>query len=311
MASNPRTFSDVKGSGDRGPREFKTHIVKSEGAIMKVASSDVISTHQTNSIKNVAALIRENDVRRIPVIDAGTNRLEGIVAAIDILDFLGGGDKYNIIEKDYGGNFLAAINSPVKKIMRPATYLDVNASIDDAVGIMLDKRTSCIPIVDSGKSMKVVGLVSERDVLPEANDFGVKVKDVMQKNVITSSKGMAISDVSKVMVRSRLRRLPVVEDDKLLGVVTVLDVLGFLGMGSFKGVNAEENLDTKVEEIMESNVISVGSDDDLGVVCGMVRDTGYGGFPVAGDDNLYGIVTITDVLRWVYRSGRGVPEKMS
>jgi len=300
MANNPRTFSDAKGSRDRGPREFKSHRQESEGSIMKVASTSVIATHPTNSIKNVAALMSENDVRRLPVIDAGTQRLEGLVAAIDILDFLGGGDKYNIIEKDYQGNFLAAINSPVNKIMRPALFIERKSSVEDAAEIMSGKRTSCIPVVDDGRGMTVIGLVTERDILPKADDFGVKVKDVMRKDVIASSRGMMISDVAKVMVRSGLRRLPVVEDDKLVGIVTVLDVLGFLGRGSFKGVDADENMSTRVDEVMERNVITVKPGDDLGLVCKLVHETGYGGFPVSDGGRLSGIVTTTDVLKWVY-----------
>ena len=300
MVLNPRKFSDTKGSRDRGSREFKAHFVSKEGSLMKVASSKVIATHPMNSIKNVAALMKDSDVRRLPVIDAGKNRLEGIVAAIDILDFLGGGDKYNIIEKDFHGNFLSAINSPVNKIMRPAMFLDSQSSVDDAVEIMIGKRSSCITIVENAKTMRVVGLVTERDLLPKAEDFGVKVGDVMQKNVITATKGMMLSDVSKVMVRSRLRRLPVIEDEKLVGIITVLDVLGFLEKGNFNSVNAEENLSVRTGSLMEKTIVSVSIGDDLGLVCKLVNETGYGGFPVAEDGKLLGIVTITDVLRHVY-----------
>jgi len=248
--------------------------------------------------------MKDSDVRRVPVIDAGTSRLEGMVAAIDILDFLGGGDKYNIIERDYYGNFLAAINSPVKKIMMPALYLERRSSVADAADIVVGKRTSCIPIVDGARNMKVIGLVTERDLLPTAEDFGVRVRDVMRGDVITSSRGMMISDVSKIMVRNRLRRLPVIEDEKLVGVVTVLDVLGFLSRGNFKGVDAEENLSVRVEGVMEGNVVTVRPHDDLGVVCRLVRETGYGGFPVSEGGKLEGIVTTTDVLRWVYSQKR-------
>jgi len=301
MVNNPRTFSDVGGARDRGAREFKAHFVEREGSIMKVASKDVIVTHSTTPIRTVAALMRDNDVRRVPVIDAGSSRLEGIVAAIDILDFLGGGDKYNIIEKDYKGNFLAAINCPVGKIMWPAQYLSKKSDIEDVVDIMVNKKSSCIPVVEDEKSMKVIGLVSERDVLPESNDFGVLVRDVMSRNVINATPGMMISDVSKVMVRSRLRRLPVIEDEKLVGVVTALDVLGFLEKGNFKGVSAEENLSVRVSEVMEKVVTSVKPSDDLGLVCKLVKETGLGGFPVAEEDRLKGIVTTTDVVKWVYR----------
>ncbi|MFH1404352.1 MAG: CBS domain-containing protein [Candidatus Altiarchaeota archaeon] len=301
MTRDVGKHSDIKKSGDRGPREFKTHVVDSEGDLMMVASGNVIATHPMNTIKNVAELMVDNDVRRVPVLDAGTDRLIGLAAAIDIMDFLAGGEKYNIMLKDYNGNFLAAVNCPISKIMVGASYLGKKASIDDAVNIMIDKRTSCIPIVEDSDSMKVVALVTERDVMPVVDDIGVAVGDVMTSKPLTSSLGMMVSDVSKIMVRNRIRRLPVIREDHLIGVVTVFDILRMLAEGDFKGAGAEENLSTRVDEIMEKEVVTVKPEDDLSEVGRLVKETGIGGFPVAEDGVLKGIVTTTDVLRWVYR----------
>ncbi|MFH1056054.1 MAG: CBS domain-containing protein [Candidatus Altiarchaeota archaeon] len=302
MFRGSQRYSDIKGGMDRGPKKHVSHVVKHSGDVMKVASKDVIITHPSNTIKNAASLMRDNDVRRLPVLDAGTRRLSGLVTAIDLLDFLGGGEKYNIIEKDYGGNFLAAINSPISKIMRQSQYLDSMASVEDAVSIMLDKHSSCIPIVSDSKTMGVVGLVTERDVLPHTDDkIGVAVGRVMKPKPITATLGMMLSDVSKIMVRNQLRRLPVIRQEEVVGLVTVFDVLGFLEGGEYKGVGAEENLSTRVDEIMEENIISVAPEDDLDSVVGLIHDTGYGGFPVVKDGRLEGVITTTDVLRWVYR----------
>jgi CBS domain-containing protein len=303
MARNANRYSDMKGGMDRGPKQHNTHVAERQGDIMKVASKDVISTHPSNSIKNTAALMRDNDVRRLPVIHAGTKRLEGLATAVDILDFMGGGEKYNIIERDFGGNFLSAINSPIQKIMRASQFLEGTSSVEDAVFIMLDRKSSCIPVVGSEKEMDVVALVTERDVLPPAGEMGVAVSRVMHRDPITATSGMMISDVSKVMVRNQLRRLPVVGEDRIAGLVTVFDILGFLEDGEYKGVYAEENLSTRVEEVMETNVITVSPEDDLGKVVGLVKDVGYGGFPVVEGEKVAGIVTTTDVLRWVYRQG--------
>jgi CBS domain-containing protein len=307
MTRAENKYSDIKGSRDRGPKEFKNRMVDKEGEIMAVSERNVITVPPLTTIKNVASLMKENDVRRIPVVDPGTKRLEGMARAIDILDFLGGGSKYNIISKDYGGNFLSAINAPVSKIMKTdPVFLDKKASVEDGINIMIDRHSSCIPIVDNRKSMTVVAIVTERDVLPPAVDFGVKIKQVMQEKVIISTPGMMLSDVSKIMVRNGLRRLPVILLDKVVGVVTIFDILGFLEKGSYKGINAEESLSVRVQDIMEPEVISVGPEQDLGDVCRLVRETGFGGFPVVSGDRLEGIITTTDVFRWVYKSKKGV-----
>lgn len=295
--------SDIGKSRDRGPKDkFKTHKVDKDGNIMLIAKRNVITTHPLNSIKNVAKLMKKHDFRRIPVTDAGTNRLEGMAVAIDILDFLGGGEKYNIILKDYNGNFLSAINCPIQKIMNPDhPFVDKKASIDDVIDIMAEKRTSSIPIVEDADTREVIAIITERDVLPIADEFGVTIKDAMRKKCITSSPGMMISDVSKIMVRNRLRRLPVLLEEKLIGIVTVFDVLKFLGYGEFKGVNADEVLsNTRVEGIMEKKVITVDPHQDLALIPKLVKETNIGGFPVVENGTVLGIITTSDVIKEIY-----------
>ena len=293
--------SDIGKSRDRGSRGFKSHIVDKEGNVMLIAEKDIITTPPTNSIKNVAKLMKEHDFRRIPVTDAGTNRLEGMAVAIDILDFLGGGEKYNIIREDYNGNFLSAINCPIHKIMRQSpVFLDKKASIDDVVDIIISEHSSSISIVEDRENKEVIGIVTERDVLPTTDSFGVPVEDVMQKKCITSSPGMMISDVSKVMVRSHFRRLPVILEDNLIGIVTVFDILKFLGYGGFKGIDAEEILSTRIDDVMEKNVITLAPDQDIGEVSKLVRDTGKGGFPIIDDGKLIGIITTSDIIKEIY-----------
>ncbi|MFC2162925.1 CBS domain-containing protein [Candidatus Altiarchaeota archaeon] len=301
MSHNGQRYSDVKGHQDRGPREFQSRHVDKDGEIMNFASSNVISTNPMNTIKNVAAMMSENDVRRLPVIDAGTDRLQGLAAAIDIMDFMSGGEKYNILLKDYDGNFLKAINSRIDKIMGPASHVNKKASVEDALTLMLEARKSCIPIVEDEESLKVTAVTTERDLLPHSKDFGVTVSEVMKSHPLTSSLGMMIGDVAKIMVRNRLRRLPVIQEDTVIGVVTVFDILDFIKEGHFTGIKVTDNLATRVDEVMEKKVVSVHPENDLSQVSQQILETGYGGFPVTVEGRLEGIITTTDVLRWVYR----------
>jgi CBS domain-containing protein len=287
-----------RGKNDSRP---KTRVMKKEGNIMSIAEKDIISTHPLNSVKNVAKLMKDRDVRRLPVIDGGTSRLLGMATAMDIMDYMGGGPKYNIIVKDYKGNLPAAVNCPIEKIMREATFLDKSASVEDAANIMSKKHTSAIPIVESAKDKTVIAIVTERDVMPQADYFGITVEEVMKTDPITSSLGMMISDVSKIMVRNGFRRLPVIQEGKLIGVVTVFDVLKFLGYGEFQHTDAEEAFSERVDEIMSKEVITVTEDQDLSDVAKLVKETGIGGFPVVEKGCLAGIVTISDIIKAVYR----------
>jgi CBS domain-containing protein len=286
---------------ERGLERKKAFVKKHEGNVMSVAEKNVLSTHPLNSVKNVAKLMKDNDVRRIPVTDAGTKRLLGLATAMDIMDYMGGGPKYNIIVKDYKGNLPAAANCPIEKLMREASFLEESASIDDAVSIMMSKHTSAIPIVENKKDRKVSAIVTERDVLPSAESFGITVEEVMKTDPIISTPGMMISDVAKIMVRNGYRRLPVIRERKLAGVVTVFDVLEFLGYGEFHHTDAEEAFSERVDEIMSRDVITLTEDQDLSDVVRLVKETGIGGFPVVEKGCMVGIVTTSDVIRAVYR----------
>ena len=84
----------MQGKLDRGPVEFKSHIVQQEGEIMAIATTDVISVPPTQSIIGAVEIMTSCGFRRLPVTDAGTKKLRGIITSGDIINFMGGGDKY-------------------------------------------------------------------------------------------------------------------------------------------------------------------------------------------------------------------------
>jgi CBS domain-containing protein len=75
MSRNTRT----KGVMEQGSSNTKSRISEKDGEIMRIASRQIISTYPSNTIKNAAAAMRQSDVRRLPVLRAGTNKLEGII----------------------------------------------------------------------------------------------------------------------------------------------------------------------------------------------------------------------------------------
>lgn len=302
------TINIVK-SMDRGPLEFKTHTSEHEGDVMSLARREVVTAPQSATIKEAADTMVKNKFRRLPITDPGTGKLQGIVTSMDILDFLGGGDKYKILEEKYQGNFLAAVNESVKKIMtRKVHVLSDKDSISDAVLKMIKKGVGALPIVDAQD--KIVGIVSERDfVLLMAGVLTDEmVEDYMTEKVITTTPGTRIEGASKIMVRNKLRRIPVVgeerktphpEKDKIVGIVTATDVIEFLGENKAfnSSGDAEEILNTTITDIMEKEVISTTSRSRLGDVCQIMEDKGMGGLPVVYGDELQGIITESDILR--------------
>jgi len=306
------TINLVK-SMDRGSLEFETHASQHEGDVMSIATKKVVTAPQTATIKEAAEKMVKNKFRRLPITDPGSEKLLGIVTSMDILDFLGGGDKYKILEKKHKDNFPAAINEPVKMIMtRDVETINTKDSITTAVTKMTTKGVGALPIIDS--EHKIAGIVSERDfVLLMAGVLNDEVvEDHMQKNVITTTPGTRIEGASKIMVRNKLRRIPVVgeerktphpEKEKIVGIVTATDILEFLGKNSaFEHMitnSAEEILNTTLTEIMESKVITTNAMSHLGDVCDLMENKGIGGLPVVQNSDLKGIITESDILKAV------------
>ncbi len=303
------TINRVK-SMDRGPVEFESRASQHEGDIMSIAKKDVVTIPQTATIKEAAEIMVANKFRRLPITDPGTGKLLGIVTSMDILNFLGGGDKFKIVEEKYEDNFLAAINESVKKIMtRDVYHLSNKDSINEAISKMMEFGVGGLPVINSDEN--IVGMVSERDfaLLMAGVLTDELVEDYMSTQVISTTPGTPIESASKIMVRNRLRRIPVVgedrktphpENEKLVGLITSTDILEFLGeskaFNNMVSNSAEEILNTKITEIMENEVITTTPQNNLGEVCDIMEKKGIGGLPVVKNNELVGIITERDIL---------------
>jgi len=309
---------NLRKSMGRGSIEHKTKVSEREGDIMTLAKKEVTTVPPTISIKEAAEVMVNHKFRRLPITDPGSEKLLGIVTAMDILNFLGGGNKFKIMEEKYDDNFLAAINESIREIMtREVKSLSNKDSINDCINLMLKYNVGAIPIVDDND--KIVGIITERDfALAMAGVLTDElVKDYMTTHVITTTPGTPIEGASKIMVRNHLRRIPVVgktkedsavhgEKEILEGIVTSNDVLKFLGdnklFSKMKSTSGLEILDTKITEIMEDNVVTVDPLTRVGDLCEILEEKDIGGVPVVKNGELLGIITEKDILKAIHKS---------
>jgi CBS domain-containing protein len=98
-----------------------------------------------------------------------------------------------------------------------------------AVLRMLEEGVGSVAVCEEGR---LVGIFTERDVLGLAGDGtdldAVRIGDVMTREPLTVDAGVAVLDAARLMGERRVRHLPVVEGDLLLGMVGIRDVLGSL-----------------------------------------------------------------------------------
>ena len=301
----------IKNPMSRGDSiEHKSNAAKGktskDGDIMTLAKKEVISIPPSMSIQKAAELMIDHGFRRLPITDPGSGKILGIVTAMDILDFLGGGNKFNIIEKKHNDNFLSAINEPIRTIMTSdIVAMSHKESINEAVKVMIENEIGSIPVLSDDD--KLVGIITERDfALSMAGLLTDEiVQDVMIKDVITTTPGTPIESSTKIMVRNNLRRIPVVSGDKLVGIITSTDILKFLGdKEMFANMTSNSGLDVlnmKISEIMQPNLSIIEPLTRLGDLCDLFKEKNIGGAPVVKDDKLVGIITERDILNTVLK----------
>jgi CBS domain-containing protein len=137
------------------------------------------------------------------------------------------------------------------------------------------------------------------------------VRDWMTVDPVTIKPGLSVSGAYQLMKDRHIRRLPVVEDGRLVGIVTLGDLRAAVA-------SPEANLNIfemafhmkrfTVMQIMTHQVVTVTPDTPIEVACKLMLKHKIGGLPVVADGRLVGILTESDVFRLVARQWSKIEE---
>lgn len=286
-----------------GPLNLKSHPSKKrEGEILTIAKSPVVMIAPTTPIYDAIQKMAKEGFRRLPIANPGTKHLEGIVTATDIVDYLGGGNRFEIIQQRFGGNFFQALNEPIKLIMtRKVTSIKTSAKIGEAIEKMKESNLGGLPVLDEKGSIKAI--VTERDiaVLFADRTSGVTVAQLMSTKVVSALPKTTIFEAEKTMVSQGFRRLPIVSDGKIMGIVTAMDVIRFFGCGDvfrhLRSGTITQVLNTPCLEIASKNVSTVEPETDVGQAAKKMQEKDIGAVPVVKNGTLVGILTERDFFK--------------
>jgi CBS domain-containing protein len=108
--------------------------------------------------------------------------------------------------------------------------IDPHAKLSAAVKVLAERRIGALVV--TGADRRIVGIVSERDVVRVLGKEGAQalersVSDVMTRNVVTCGERDRIAELMEKMTAGKFRHLPVVEQGRLVGIVSIGDVVKF------------------------------------------------------------------------------------
>jgi len=198
------TETDILKKAVAGGNDFRKMIVE------QIMSSPVRSISCDLSVMETSKIMEAENIRRLVVLE--DERPVGIITQTDMVQALA---SYSISQE-------------VSEIMTSnVAVITSSANVKEAAELMASKDISCLVAMEKDA---VVGIFTERDLLKRVvamkrNPALTKLKKVMSSPVVTVSSDCSILSANKLLERIGIRRLVVMDDETLLGVITQTDIL--------------------------------------------------------------------------------------
>ncbi|MBI5681447.1 MAG: CBS domain-containing protein [Methanobacterium sp.] len=175
----------------------------------------------------------------------------------------------------------------VKEVMsEDIHYIQVPGNRQSALELMRERNVSGLPVVKSG-TKKLLGLVTRSDLVNNPDEEQLAL--IMTRNLIVAAPDDNIKDAAEKMIENNIRRVPVVQDDELVGILTVFDII--------EKALWKMNIEEPVNDYMIKNIPTTWERTPLNVAFEIMR---YSGFKVllalSKEGKLSGILTETDFI---------------
>ena len=175
------------------------------------------------------------------------------------------------------------------------------SSVVAAANIMSDKNISCIIVSDNGD---LSGIITETDLLKKAvaegNDFRrMTVKQIMSSPVRSIPRNLSILDAGQIMENENIRRLVVMDQERLVGIITQTDIVRVL---------TSYSMWKDVSELMTSDVAAIDSSVTVKEAAELMASRDISCLVATDNDDVVGIFTERDLLKRVIALKRNPAE---
>lgn len=163
-------------------------------------------------------------------------------------------------------------------------HVEIPGNRDDVLKILKRTGISGVPVI---KNKKIVGIITRKDLLrkPEETQLGL----LMTTKPITIAPDADVSDAAHTLVEKKIRRLPVVEDGHLLGLLSVADLIHAI---------AQRKIKDEIKNTYTSQTFALWEETPLPVVGRVMEISGVDAIPILDAENrLQGIISERDLIR--------------
>ena len=184
--------------------------------------------------------------------------------------------------------------------------IDKDQNLSDALKLLRKNNVSRLPVVNN---KELVGIISERDIASKLGSSKYEsmpasrlhISSVMVKDVFTVPETMQLGEVAKLMLDNGIGSVPVMCEDKMVGIVSKADFVTLAVGIAFDKIT--------VKEIMTKDLIVVSPTERLVHARRQMMEGHVGRLPVVDDGNLVGMLTSKDLMRAFIDFRKHVPEK--
>lgn len=103
------------------------------------------------------------------------------------------------------------------------------SSVQEAAQLLDHERISGVPVVDARG--RLIGIVSEADIISKVNREGLRVADIMTCELVTVDEETPVGEIAALLSERRIKRVPVMNNDKLVGIVSRADIVRAVAQG--------------------------------------------------------------------------------